>query len=185
MTSTHPLTATTWASWARSNYLQDDVVRVVFDKTMPRIVKQYVKSFVAEIEEITGLDIKLRKGLHKVTDKTDVVIRPMEHDDYRGLAFVDPLTGIAHATWDPALTPESPVFTKKGRYKGMKPSWENDRAQHTVGHEILHVFGLSHPHDNGYHPDFTNRETLLSYNFDGVYRGITSLDASALQEIWG
>ena len=67
------------------------------------------------------------------------------------------------------------------KYREVLSDW----GKYIITHEILHNFGLEHPNDNGYDPNFTTRDTLMSYNWTGTYQGITDLDQQALQYNWG
>ena len=58
-------------------------------------------------------------------------------------------------------------------------------GQYVITHEILHNFGLKHPNDNGLDPNFTQKDTVMSYRWDGNYYGIAPLDQQALQYLWG
>ena len=56
----------------------------------------------------------------------------------------------------------------------------------TFAHEILHIYGLSHPYGDGYNPDFDHSDTIMSYNWDGRTPGtVTDLDIAAIRALWG
>ena len=56
----------------------------------------------------------------------------------------------------------------------------------TIRHELAHALGLAHPYGDGFNPNFTMDDTLMSYNLPPSGRaGWTDSDDAALKFLWG
>ena len=81
------------------------------------------------------------------------------------------------------------------RHNRIKIFWRDDDAsldyieKYALLHEIGHSLGLSHPEGDGWNPDYTSADTIMSYNIWGngffMYYGFCDLDKQALQHYWG
>ena len=157
--------------------LTDNIFDVTIDKaTMSLVAQTYITDLIQEIDSITGTQIAIgRSGVKPdlLIEKTDNwseygALSGQDTSGYAGLAFFD--NDIVHATWKETSTYATGALTTETEY--------------VIGHEILHGFGLMHPGDNGYNPDFNTHDTLLSYTRSGNSQ-LTALDQAALQQLWG
>ena len=157
--------------------LTDNVFDVTIDEaTMSLAAQAYITNLIQEIDSITGIQVAVeRPGI-----KPDLLIeKTYDWSEYSslsgqdvsraaGLAFVH--DDIVHATWRERSTDVTGLLSTETKY--------------VIGHEILHGFGLMHPGDDGYNPDFNSHDTLLSYTRSGNSQ-LTALDHAALQQLWG
>lgn len=162
--------------------------------------KAHVIQVIQEIDAITGIPINITDTQ---TENTDLVVGHTDqgqlfdvgleaYDDANGLAFLHS-DGDAHSTWRDAdyITRFVWKRDKSGKIKkdkhGKFKSKEvlSDYGKYVIAHEILHNFGLEHPHDDGYAKGYTTDDTLMSYNWEGEYNGLGILDQQALQHVWG
>ena len=182
-----------WSTWAPENYLENGRIEVRADKALAKPAKRLVRKTIREIDQITGVEIDFSFSDDVLAADADVVIHGVDewtgdeaqfNGRARGLAFVD--DGVAHATWrNDLIIGEKRLYNKKGQLRKVKPAFVNERSKYTIAHEILHVFGLSHPNDNGYDTGFDTNSTLMSYFFTGQYNGLGPLDEATLIDIWG
>ena len=69
-------------------------------------------------------------------------------------------------------------------YADNESEIENDNI--TIWHELGHALGLSHPYGEGFNPNFTMDDTIMSYNASPSGRaGFTNSDIAALKFLWG
>lgn len=157
--------------------LTDNVFDVTIDEaTMSFAAQTYITGLIQEIDSITGIQVVIeRPGIKPdlLIEKTDNwseygSLNGQDTSRYAGLAFID--NDIVHATWKETSTYATGLLTTETKY--------------VIGHEILHGFGLMHPGNDGYNPDFNSHDTLLSYTRSGNSQ-LTALDQAALQQLWG
>ena len=84
------------------------------------------------------------------------------------------------------ITPQSDYWGTYFRivYADNESEIENDNI--TIWHELGHALGLSHPYGEGFNPNFTMDDTIMSYNASPSGRaGFTHSDIAALKFLWG
>lgn len=208
----HPLLATNWSSWAPEQ-IDDGIIDIGIDRTMPRQVKKIVRNVLREVRNTIDTKVswknvnpETQRCIGKGRRKTDIFLTDKESSESwdlygdrgpnldpkytgaSGLAFVtegcDGL--ISTASWKTDIYfPRSEV-----RPNGRVKEWLDIKplTEHVITHEILHTLGLSHPNNNGNESGFTWTDTALSYNPPGspmIGSHVTDLDREALTMIWG
>ncbi len=192
---------------ARGRYFQnrinttDGVFDVFVDGSrLHRTELAHVLDVLGEVDSITGVPINVA---YAQTDNTDLVVGHTprgqlydagleDYDSAQGLAWLHS-DGDAHSSWrdDGNVTSFKKKRNKKGKVKfdeDGNPKYRETLTgygKYVITHEILHNFGLKHPNDNGLDPSFTQKDTVMSYRWDGTYHGIGTLDHQALQYLWG
>ena len=212
---THPLTASNWSSWAPAQ-IDDGSIDIVIDKTMPRQVKRIVREVLRDVRSIIGTKVTFKNGrpddqrcIGRGRRTADMFFTDRDTgeswDQFGGIgddldAKFDHASGLAFVTngcdgslptasWKTDIYFPRSEVRPNGRVKerlDIKPM-----TKQVITHEILHVFGLSHPNNVGSEPGFTWTDTAMSYNPPGSQTGlmnsshITDLDREALNLIWG
>lgn len=192
---------------ARGRYFQERLVSTdgVFDvfvdtSRLHKTELSHVLGVLRQIDSITGVPLRVACTQ---TESTDLVVghTPKGQLYDVGLEAQDGAQGISwlhsdgdvHSSWRDAdyITEFEKKRNKKGKVKRDEdgnPKYREtltEFGQWVITHEILHSFGLTHPHNEGLAPGFTQTETAMSYNWDGTYHGIAPLDQQALQYLWG
>lgn len=186
--STNPLLANNWAGWAPAQ-IDDGIVHVSFDGQEPRHVKKYIKELIKEVDSLTG--IKVQRGTEDVADVNLYGVDQWTGDlapynaTAAGLAFWDTEENNADGTWrDIYITMEDYTrINKRGKERTRQRL--SNYSKRLIAHEFFHTMGLSHPEDDGYASGYDGSTTTMSYNRRDLWDGITELDVTALQQIWG
>jgi len=172
---------------ARGKFIQqrlnetDGVFDVVMDIDRLKVSELiHVAEVLKEIDELTGIPLGVTT---EVTNATDLIIG---HTDVGeafdvGLEGYDGSTGLSwlHSSGDIYSSWRDSVKVTNG------DGSISEYGKWVITHEILHGFGLTHPNDDPYAAGYTQDQTAMSYNWQGVYHGISELDQSALQTLWG
>ena len=131
----------------------------------------YIQSVIDGIGHMTGLEPKRTKKL----DKSTFVVQKTND-------FNDGLLGYMDARpWGNYLVFDDYFNTNQ----------LNALSRSTIDHEIAHAVGIGHPYGSGPNPDYTNADTVMSYNRyqynDGnfMYFGYTPSDQNAISYWWG
>ena len=186
--STNPLTANAWAAFAPSQ-VDDGIVHVSYSKEEPKHVKKYIRQLIREVDAVTG--IKVKRGSFAQADVDLYGVTEWEgslapyNETAAGLAFWDSAEGNADGTWRNAYitTDYYTVTNRRGKRKTRERL--SNYSKRLITHEFFHTMGLSHPEDNGYAAGYNGSTTTMSYNRRDLWNGITDLDVTALQQIWG
>lgn len=179
-----------WAAVVKENIdSTDGTIQVHVEKSMPKSVRKHVREVLNVIDELTGIEVKRVKN----RAIADIVLHDEEEtfgldhptaNKLGGLSWAEP--GEVHAAWkfDEVMRYNEHKLGKKGN---PNPGYElTTWGRYVIAHEILHSFGLSHPDQDGYNPDFNTKDTLMSYNWKGGWKGsLGSIDTDALQDLWG
>ena len=131
---------------------------------MSRAEFKHIKNVFREIEDVTGIDIKL--GFNKrAYKKSEMDILNVDPDGVRGnvIGYFD------QTDWGSVL-----YYEDTGNYTTLS----------TITHEIGHAFGLGHPPGGGYDSNYTTYDTMMSYN-DVGYVTFSPSDLDTLNYIWG
>lgn len=186
--STNPLMANAWASFVPTQ-IDDGVVHVSFDKEEPKAVKKYIRQLIKDTDAVTG--IKVARGSEALADVNLYGVESWKGDlapynnTAAGLAFWDAAEGNADGTWRNTYirTEDYTFINKRGKEKTKQRL--SSYSKRLITHEFFHTMGLSHPEDNGYAAGYDGSTTTMSYNRRELWDGMTDLDVTALQQIWG
>ena len=197
------LTATSWAQWA-PDQVTDGVIDIYLDKTLQGLARDHTIDVIEDIDEIIGTPIRFVKELDADTD-----IRVGVRDDFEGIigpgsagvAHVDEnLVSNAYIRTDWVLETDKQISSRKAERRAKRIAKGKDVrplkqvlqavSKRILTHEVLHVFGLSHPDDDGYNAAWDTNDSVMSYNTVGSWEyginfDVSPLDAGALQSIWG
>ena len=177
------LVSETWGPWMKENwgFLDDNKVDFYVDLSIPKQQRRFARRMIRKIDRVTNTKMQMQHDINLA----DVIVDDVDNYDKFGDEFSN-ANGLAYsegdkmyATW---LTNWNEIkITRKGK---QRVSNYNRRL---ITHEILHTLGISHPFEDGANPNYTNRDTAMSYNFLawGIKNPLMSADVAALQEIWG
>ncbi|EDY37300.1 hypothetical protein CPCC7001_178 [Cyanobium sp. PCC 7001] len=138
-----------------------------FRKTsgMSKRERRFITGFMDRLDQLTGLSFVRTDS--KETALVDIYsLRRYENRRVIGSTF---------------FTPNGYDVTWLDRKKGKVAKKEGA----TIKHEILHVLGLDHPYGSGFNPDYTTKDTIMSYNHRRRYFDATRSDYAAVAELWG
>ena len=161
-------------------HLDDNDVDVYVARDLPRKTKRYAKKLVRKINKLTDFDIVINNK----RSEADIVMDDRPNYDFLGEDFKN-AGGVAY--WDDDITYATwreeysePRKNRKG--KERLTGW----TKHVIAHEFLHTLGLDHPFGVGANENYTNNDTVMSYNIGQYFRDpVRPADVSALQELWG
>jgi hypothetical protein len=126
------------------------------------------------IEDITGLRIRRVRR----RDEADILV------NHGGRLLADGIAGVMVPT-DPGFSSARPYFYIAYQLNNGPDSQLTYDDRHTIYHEIAHAFGIDHPDDDGFNPQFTARDTVGSYNdTHSAFYGYTLNDRLALRYLW-
>lgn len=170
-----------WVNYmGQVGHLDDNDVDVYVASDLPRKTQRYAKRLIRQINKVTEFDIIIN---NKKTE-ADVIMDDRANYDFLGEGFSGAggvaywENGKTYATWKEEYS--EPRKNKKG--KERLTGW----TKHVIAHEFLHTLGLSHPFGVGYNSDYTNNDTVMSYNITQYFKNpVRPADVTALQELWG
>ena len=163
-----------------SGHLNDNDVDVYVADDLPQKTKGFIKRLVRKVNKVTEFDIIINNK----KSESDVIMDDRANYDFMGEQYANAgglaywKNGKTYATWREEYS--QPYKDNKG--KERLTGW----TKHVIAHEFLHTLGLDHPFGVGYNSDYTNNDTVMSYNISG-YNGhpLKPADIGALQELWG
>ena len=140
-----------------------------YGERMTRKEFKHTKRVLRQIEDITGVDIKLGTSI-KFERKSELDIIQVDPDgqDYGVVGVWSP------EEWGAVIAYEN--FSGGVRY-------DDYIELSTITHELGHAFGLDHPPGGGYDPNYTTADTIMSYNDTGEI-GFSRSDIQQLDAIW-
>ena len=161
-------------------HLDDNDVDVYVAPDLPRKTKRFARRLVRKVNKVTDFDIIINNK----KSEADVIMDDRDNYDFLGEDFSNAV-GVAYweddkvyATWKEEYS--EPIKNRKGRYR--LDGW----SRYVITHEFLHTLGLDHPFGVGDNNDYTNKDTVMSYNITRFYGNpMRSADVAALQELWG
>ena len=140
-----------------------------YGERMGRREFRHTKKILNQIEDITGIDIKLGTG-RRFERKSELDIIQLDPDgqDYGTVGIWSP------EDWGSIVAYEN--------FSGGVRSDDYIELS-TITHEIGHAFGLGHPPGGGFDPNYTTADTIMSYNDTGEI-GFSRSDIQTLDAIW-
>ena len=163
-----------------SGHLDDNDVDVYVAPDLPQETQTYAKELISQINEVTEFDIVINNN----KSKADVIMDDRVNYDFMGELYSD-AAGLAY--WEDGKT----YATWREKYSQPHTNYKGEEkltrlSKHIIAHELLHTLGLSHPFDRGYNPNYTNADSVMSYNIGYLYDNpIQTADVTALQILWG
>lgn len=147
--------------------------------------EQFIDELFAEIDEMTGLTFT--KVDHYSKSDINLFPRTSEYyEEHAGKSWSMP------ENWDGRARyfANKYWFTPEGErnHFAFATEWRNDEEELTekektvIAHEIGHTLGFG---EIAWNPNYTNEDSVMSYNWTGTYQGFTDLDYAALQHLYG
>ena len=129
----------------------------------------HTKKILNQIEDISGIDIKLGTGRRfERKSELDIIQVDPDGEDYGTIGVFSP------REWGSIIAYEN--FSGGAGY-------DDYIELATITHEIGHAFGLGHPPRGGNDPRYDTGDTIMSYNDTGeIY--FSSSDIATLGAIW-
>lgn len=170
-----------WVNYmGQVGHLDDNDVDVYVASDLPRKTQRYAKRLIRQINKVTEFDIIINNK----KSEADVIMDDRANYDFLGEGFSGAggvaywENGKTYATWREEYS--QPFKDRKGRDRLR--GW----TRHVIAHEFLHTLGLSHPFGVGHNSDYTNNDTVMSYNITQYFKNpVRPADVTALQELWG